>query len=92
MPRVFKVGPYLVYFWVNEGCPVEPIHVHVTEGTPAKDDTKIWITRSGGCLVSHNKGDISNHRLHEIIDVIESQSGYIINRWVAMFGSVDFYC
>ena len=27
MPQVFKVGAYWVYFWANEGEPIEPIHV-----------------------------------------------------------------
>ena len=67
MPRVFKLGPYLVYFWTNEGLPPEPVHVHVTDGVPSKDDTKIWITSAGGAMVCHNKGDIPDHRLHEIL-------------------------
>ena len=31
MPRVFKIGSYIVYFWVNENDPLEPVHVHVCE-------------------------------------------------------------
>ena len=29
MPRVFKMGPYLVYFWSDEREPLEPVHVHI---------------------------------------------------------------
>ena len=29
MPQVFKLGSYWVYFWTNEGKPLEPIHVHI---------------------------------------------------------------
>ena len=29
MPQLFKIGNYWVYFWSNEGIPVEPVHVHV---------------------------------------------------------------
>ena len=47
MPQIFKLGRYLVYFWVNEGLPLEPIHVHVAAFKPQKNATKIWITRSG---------------------------------------------
>ena len=32
MPRVFKIGSYIMYFWVNENDPLEPVHVHVCEG------------------------------------------------------------
>ena len=36
MPQVFSVGSYLVFIWVNEGKPLEPIHVHISEKRPAK--------------------------------------------------------
>ena len=39
MPQVFKVGAYWVYFWANEGEPIEPIHVHISEGSPKKNAT-----------------------------------------------------
>lgn len=45
MPQVFKVGSYWVYFWANENEPLEPIHVHVAQGAPNSNATKIWITR-----------------------------------------------
>ena len=35
MPRVFKIGSYVIYFWVNENDPLEPVHVHVCEGVPS---------------------------------------------------------
>lgn len=25
MPQVFRIGPYWVYFWANEGKPNEPV-------------------------------------------------------------------
>ena len=43
MPQVFKVGSYWVYFWANENEPLEPIHVHVAQGAPNGNATKIWI-------------------------------------------------
>ena len=49
MPQVFKVGSYWVYFWANENDPLEPIHVHVSQGAPSGNATKIWITKAGGC-------------------------------------------
>ena len=45
MPQVFKVGVYLVFLWFAEGVPLEPIHVHVSEGVPSQNATKIWITK-----------------------------------------------
>ena len=25
MPQIFRIGPYIVYFWSNENDPLEPI-------------------------------------------------------------------
>ena len=36
VPQVFKIGGYLVYFWVNENDSLEPVHVHIAEGKPVK--------------------------------------------------------
>ena len=48
MPQVFKVGSYWVYFWSNENKPLEPIHVHVAQGSPSPNSAKIWITKKPG--------------------------------------------
>jgi len=55
MPQIFKIGSFWVYFWSNEGVPLEPVHVHVSEGVPAANATKIWITRARKCLLANNK-------------------------------------
>lgn len=26
MPQIFKIGPYIIYFWSNENDPLEPVH------------------------------------------------------------------
>ena len=41
MPQVFKIGSYWVYFWANEGKPNEPVHVHISEGRPVENATKV---------------------------------------------------
>lgn len=53
MPQIFKIGSYWVYFWTNENKPLEPIHVHVSEGSPVPNATKIWITSSGKCYLDN---------------------------------------
>jgi len=92
MPRIFKVGPYLVYFWINESEPLEPMHVHVSQGRPERDATKIWLTRGGGCCLAHNRGNIPSHVLRNIMDIIETRHAYVELRWRAKFGSVRYYC
>lgn len=51
MPLIFKIGSYRVYFWSHENEPLEPVHVHVAQGSPTANATKIWITRTGKCLL-----------------------------------------
>ena len=45
MPQIFKIGSYWVYFWTNENEPLEPVHIHLAEGKPVPNATKIWITK-----------------------------------------------
>ena len=61
MPPIFRIGAYWVYFWTNESMPLEPVHVHVAQGSPTENATKIWIIQisyppgvqnaPGGCCV-----------------------------------------
>ena len=70
MPRIFKIGSYLVYFWSNENDPLEPVHVHVSKGYPDEHSTKIWITQSGKSLLCNNNSKIPPHVLRDIMDII----------------------
>ena len=81
MPQVFKIGSYWVYFWSNENDPLEPIHVHVAEGRPRENGTKIWITAGGKCLLENNNSQISERALRNIIRVIEARSDEVIEMW-----------
>ena len=73
MPQVFKVGSYLVYFWINEGKPLEPIHVHISLGIPSENGTKVWLTRAGGILLADNDSRIPSRRLRIIMENIEAE-------------------
>jgi hypothetical protein len=94
MPQVFKVGTYLVYFWSDEGYPVEPIHVHVTRNKrPSLNDTKIWITENRKCVVAHNKGRIPDRTLNALMRVIESRIDDVFDKWTEFFGdNIKYYC
>lgn len=37
--QLFKIGGYLIYFWVQEGVPLEPVHVYISVSRPNKDST-----------------------------------------------------
>lgn len=92
MPQIFKIGSYLVYFWMNENDPLEPIHVHVSEGIPSPNATKIWITKTGKSLLCNNNSRIPNKKLKYIQDIIEARNKEIIQKWYNTFGKIDYYC
>ena len=92
MPQVFRIGSYWVYFWSNENKPLEPVHVHVAEGSPKSNGTKIWITQSGKCLLDNNDSQIPEKVLRNIIRIIEARSGEIIEKWYGFFGEIRYYC
>ena len=92
MPQVFKVGSYYIYFWSNENEPLEPIHIHISEGKPKKNGTKVWITSTGGCLLDNNNSNIPESVLRNIIRIIEARSEEIINKWKDHFGQIEYYC
>ena len=90
MPQVFKIGSYWVYFWSNENDPLEPVHVHVSQGSARA--TKIWITRAGRCYLCHNNSAIPPRTLNNIMKIIEARSGEVLQKWQAYFGRTDYYC
>ena len=90
MPQVFKIGNYIIYFWINEGAPLEPVHVHVSLGKPVKNATKIWITSEGLCKLCNNNSHIPEHVLRNLMDIIELRSVYITVLWQMKFGAISF--
>ena len=84
MPQIFRIGPYIVYFWSNEEG--EPIHVRVSNAT------KVWITSTGKALLSHNSSKISAQILNSMIRVIEANSEEIIEKWLSHFGEIRYFC
>ncbi len=92
MPQVFKIGGYLVYFWVNENDPLEPVHVHIAEGKPVKNGTKIWLTKAGGCFLQNNNSQIPDRQLRYMMQIISARHEMIIDKWKEVFGEISFYC
>ena len=92
MPQIFRIGPYIVYFWSNESVPLEPVHVHVALKKPSENATKIWITMAGKCLLCNNSSAIPSGDLKNIMRIIESRAGDVIGEWKDFFGEIRFYC
>lgn len=92
MPSLFRLFGYVIFFWSNEGAPLEPVHVYVAKGVPNASATKIWITEAGGCIVANNNSKIPTKTLNAIVEVLENRSSYIIAQWNDVFGESKFYC
>ena len=92
MPAIFKIGAYRIYFWSNENDPTEPVHVHICEGAPAPNATKIWITSSGKALLCNNNSRISEKNLRDIMRFIEANSMTIIKKWIEHFEGIQYFC
>lgn len=92
MPQIFRIGPYIVYFWSNENKPLEPIHVHIAKGKASSNATKIWITSSGKALLCNNASQIPRKQLSNLLRIVEANSASIIEKWYSHFGEIRYFC
>lgn len=92
LPSLFTVSGYKVFFWSNENG--EPIHVHIAKGKPSPNATKIWLTRSGGCILANNGSKIPQKELNELMEFISAQFFLICSEWKKFFlvDDIYFYC
>jgi len=79
LPSLFQIGGYKVFFWSNENN--EPIHVHIANGKPTSNATKVWITSLGGGIVANNNSKIPQNELNELLEVISAQFFMICDAW-----------
>lgn len=92
MPQLLRIGPYSIYFWSNEGDPLEPIHVHISEGRAKSTATKIWITSTENVILSNNNSQIPERILKKLMRMIAANSDDIINEWINRFGEIKYFC
>lgn len=83
---------YKIYFWSNENN--EPIHVHISKGSPSGNSTKVWLTKSGGAIIANNNSNIPIAELKKILKVINDNYFLIIAKWKRFFEGqeIKFYC
>ena len=89
---MFECLGYKIYFWSNENF--EPIHVHISKGVPNSNSTKVWLTKSGGCIVANNDSKIPTKDLNNLLESIAVNYFLIVSEWKNFFGTneVKFYC
>ena len=64
----------------------------MAEGAPTANVTKIWITRTGKCLLCNNASKIPERVLRNIMRIIEARSAEVIEKWIGFVGEVSYYC
>ncbi|KGQ32719.1 MULTISPECIES: DUF4160 domain-containing protein [Gallibacterium] len=78
MPIVLTYKGYRIYFYSNEGEPLEHIHVHVRK---ADKKAKIWLNPIS---VANNYG-FSTKEMKELLNYIARCEPYIIGVWNEFF-------
>lgn len=92
MPQIFRIGPYIIYFWSNENDPLEPVHVHIAKGRASANGTKVCITSSGKSLLCNNNAKVPDPVLRNLLRVIEANSDVIVEKWETHLGQIRYYC
>lgn len=82
LPKICQLGKYVIFFWSKESN--EPIHVHVCEGTPHAEATKIWM--NGMIRLAHNKSQIPAKELNIIMRWLAANRQIIEEKWNKHFG------
>ncbi len=91
MPKCFSLLGYVIFFWSNEGVPLEPIHIRVAKSL-SQNATKIWILSDGSALLDgKNPSRIPKRDLSRIIRAVEMYSTDIISMWKEKFGVEPTY-
>ena len=91
MPKLLKIGHYIIFFWSNEND--EPIHIHISM-KPLENATKVWLTRGGSYLVANNRSKIPQHELNALLDMLTGYYSYICSQWKNHFvlDDIKYYC
>ena len=90
-----KVFGYKFYFWANENN--EPIHIHISKGMPTSNSTKVWLTKTGGCILENNNSKIPENDLNKLLDIVSKHYFLIVEKWrefykIENIKDVLFYC
>lgn len=91
MPDLYNFGSYKVYFWINEGEPLEPVHFHISNNY-SKDADKFWITDKGIIIPDKSNSKVPTRESNKILDILSSidAAEKIVNRWIKFFGEICY--
>ena len=68
--------------------------MHISKGAPGGNSTKVWITKSGGCILANNNSRIPENELRRILKIISENYFIIVSEWKKYFDldEVKYYC
>ena len=91
MPTFMRIFSYRIYFWSNENEPLEPVHVHISEGNPSANATKYWINSDGSIEQENNNSLIPLKDLRKIEKTLQEYSNDIIDAWTKYFNETPTF-
>jgi hypothetical protein len=76
------------FFWSNEssGRGLEPVHIHISKGSPSVNATKIWLKPDGTVEVDNNNSKLSEQELSKSLEYIKANYNTIVAEWYRHFG------
>ena len=85
MPNIFQILGYSIYFWSNEGEPLEPVHFHISK-IKGQHTTKVWILSDYSLELDNNNSDIKANELKKIMMILAPLAKDIVKEWEDFFG------
>ncbi len=85
MPQFNNFFGYRIYYWSDEGKPLEPLHFHVAK-KPRKNATKVWILSDGTLSLEYMAEDIDKKTLNRILLIMEQYLNEYKSEWESFFG------
>ena len=58
------------------------------------NSTKVWLTKSGGCILANNNSHIPQRELNSLLEIVALYYFKIVSKWKEKYGedSIKFYC
>lgn len=68
--------------------------MHISKGKPSINSTKVWITKTGGCILANNNSKIPEKELNRLLEIIPLYYFKIVSKWKETYGQDElrFYC
>ncbi len=85
MPQYNWFYGYQIYYWSDEGSPLEPLHFHIAK-EPRKNATKVWIMSDGSMQIEHITKDVKDITVTRIMRIMKEYVEDYTKEWETFFG------